>query len=427
MESGLHYRQAESVTVVSVSTTTNVLIQDAKEFHLRVLRSQMQKNDLAASFASWLLPSRTGDVQLDKLVNAAAEAKGASRTFRTIAVLGFAMERPDLRQQFALSFRSGLNWLIGRSSRLEGTPTAIISDGVAFLGISLGVFYLDDSVLWQQFAPWSVDVVSDVRKSSGLDATQKGFFHAAGLLASVRSKATGISDTISPAVLCALASKGIIQCPADVAATTLSVSRQTDYRKDDWCIASVRLAVLDWLTNAAPVIDLKTMTADDVAKLLHRVQSSFLRWVWEDKPRVKKAGAVPQKWHIDNEYHVQSILWTILSPIFPDLKEEEYTASVAHLQSRADLCIPSLKLIIEVKFWYPNDKPQDLIQQIAADASLYLKPDSGFTAMIAVVWDDEARVQDHDLFRQGLKTIRGIHDVVLISRPSVMRQPKRPK
>ncbi len=169
------------------------------------------------------------------------------------------------------------------------------------------------------------------------------------------------------------------------------------------------------------------MTPDDVAKLLHRVQSSFLRWVWEEKPRVKKAGAIPRQWHIDNEYHVQSILWTILSPIFPDLKEEEYTASVAHLQSRADLCIPSLKLIIEVKFWYPNEKPQELIQQIAADASLYLKPDSGFTAMIAVIWDDEARVQDHDLFRQGLKSMRGIHDVILISRPSVMREPAREK
>lgn len=404
-----------------------MLIQDAKEFHLRVLRSQMQKSDLAASFASWLLPNRKGDIHIDKLATAAAEAKGASRTFRTVAVLGFAMERPELRQQFSASFRSGLNWLIGRSSRLDGTPTAIISDGVAFLGISLGVFYLDDAILWQQFAPWCAEVVSDVRKSSGLDGTQKDFFHAARSLGSAHAKTANATDTISPVVLCALASKGVIQCPVDAAATTLCISRQTEYRKDDWCSASIRLAVLDWLTNAAPVIDLKTMTPDDVAKLLHRVQSSFLRWVWEEKPRVKKAGAIPRQWHIDNEYHVQSILWTILSPIFPDLKEEEYTASVAHLQSRADLCIPSLKLIIEVKFWYPNEKPQELIQQIAADASLYLKPDSGFTAMIAVIWDDEARVQDHDLFRQGLKSMRGIHDVILISRPSVMREPAREK
>jgi hypothetical protein len=135
-------------------------------------------------------------------------------------------------------------------------------------------------------------------------------------------------------------------------------------------------------------------------------------------------GAEARKWHVDNEYHVQSVLWAVLNPIFPDLKEEEYLASVAHLQPRADLCIPSLKLIIEAKFWYPKQKPQDLIEQILGDASLYLQADSGFNELIAVVWDDESRVEDHDLFRQGLKRVRGMRDVVFIQKPSIMRSEK---
>ncbi len=41
---------------------------------------------------------------------------------------------------------------------------------------------------------------------------------------------------------------------------------------------------------------------------------SCKRWVWEESARRK--GADPTRWLIDNEYHVQSVLWAVLYPIF---------------------------------------------------------------------------------------------------------------
>jgi hypothetical protein len=404
-----------------VSTLGKTLIRDARDFHLRILQAKAT-DDLDRVFCHWLLRHQEGDTSIDGLVARAAGAKGAARTFRTIATSGFGMENRDNRKQFGASFRSGVSWLVGRSTRLDGTATSLISDGVAFLGVTSGLHYLADTTLKQQCKEWREQVVAEVEKSSGLTPLQKSLYVAGNILGAADGN-TPLSDSqILPEVICALAAKGIIKRSAVPCLEILETARRTDYKRDDICTAAFRLAVLDWLNDFTPVISLKSITSEDVAALLHRAQGSFLRWVWEDKPRVK--GAEARKWHVDNEYHVQSVLWAVLNPIFPDLKEEEYLASVAHLQPRADLCIPSLKLIIEAKFWYPKQKPQDLIEQILGDASLYLQADSGFNELIAVVWDDESRVEDHDLFRQGLKRVRGMRDVVFIQKPSIMRSEK---
>ncbi len=52
----------------------------------------------------------------------------------------------------------------------------------------------------------------------------------------------------------------------------------------------------------------------DVVHLLENAQSVMKRWVWEESARRK--GADPARWLIDNEYHVQSVLWAVLYPIF---------------------------------------------------------------------------------------------------------------
>ncbi len=48
----------------------------------------------------------------------------------------------------------------------------------------------------------------------------------------------------------------------------------------------------------------------DVVHLLENAQSVMKRWVWEESARRK--GADPARWLIDNEYHVQSVLWADL-------------------------------------------------------------------------------------------------------------------
>jgi hypothetical protein len=163
---------------------------------------------------------------------------------------------------------------------------------------------------------------------------------------------------------------------------------------------------------------LGSFSLEDVSKLLKRVPAGLRRWTWEPKRRTK--GGQPRQWYIENEYHVQNLLYFLLAAVFPDIREEEYTRSVGQKKPRVDLEIPSLKLVIEIKFWYRKDNPQKIIGEIAEDTSLYLAEGSPHEQMIAFIWDDSCRTEEHDLLDSGIKTLPGIFDVVIVSRPGRM-------
>lgn len=162
---------------------------------------------------------------------------------------------------------------------------------------------------------------------------------------------------------------------------------------------------------------LGSFSLEDVSKLLTQVPAGLRRWTWEGKSRTQ--GGTPRQWYIDNEYHVQNLLYFLLGAVFTDIREEEYTRSVGQKKPRVDLEIPSLKLVIEIKFWRSTDKPQKVIGEIAEDASLYLAEGSPHEKIIAFIWDDYRRTEEHHLLRE-IKRMNGIFDVVIVSRPARM-------
>jgi hypothetical protein len=110
----------------------------------------------------------------------------------------------------------------------------------------------------------------------------------------------------------------------------------------------------------------------------------------------------------------------MLAPVFPDLKDEEYFSSLGQKQPRSDLFIPSLKLIIEAKFLRDDDKVTKIIDEVASDASLYLKQGTDHAGIIPFVWDASRRTEEHPLLREGLREIRGVLDAVIVPRPGRM-------
>ena len=163
---------------------------------------------------------------------------------------------------------------------------------------------------------------------------------------------------------------------------------------------------------------LGSFSLEDVSKLLTQVPAGLRRWTWEEKPRTK--GGTPRQWYIENEYHVQNMLYFLLAAVFADIGEEEYTGSVGQKKPRVDLVIPSLKLVIEIKFWRKHKPPQEIIGEIAEDTSLYLAEGSPHEQIIAFIWDDSCRIEEHHLLKSGIKKMKGIFDVVIVSRPGFM-------
>jgi REase_DpnII-MboI len=106
----------------------------------------------------------------------------------------------------------------------------------------------------------------------------------------------------------------------------------------------------------------------------------------------------------------------------PDLTDEQYLAPVGQKNPRADLVVPSMKLVIEVKFQRAGDVPQKIVDEIASDASLYLVKDSPYRGIVCFIWDDGARTGDHDYLAAGLKKIHGVVDVVIVPRPGNMNR-----
>jgi len=180
--------------------------------------------------------------------------------------------------------------------------------------------------------------------------------------------------------------------------------------------AAIGLAALGWLARSSPVLIPGRVTIATVSNMLNAVPAALLKWTWEQKPRTRNG--VARKWYLDHEYHVQNLLYTILRPVFPDVTAEEYTALVGPSQPRADLGIPSMRLIVEVKFWRAETPAAKMLEQIAADNSLYLAAGSQYSHLLPFIWDDAGRTDEHSSLIRGLRGLTGVSDAVIVSRPA---------
>jgi len=69
--------------------------------------------------------------------------------------------------------------------------------------------------------------------------------------------------------------------------------------------------------------------------------------------------------------------------------------------------------------------PQDLIEEIAADTSLYLTESSTYKNILVFIWDDARRSEQHEFMIQGLKKLRGIREAIVVSRLGIMTEDTR--
>ncbi len=180
-----------------------------------------------------------------------------------------------------------------------------------------------------------------------------------------------------------------------------------------------------WLTALDEIIDVATQallpTVSDTVRILQSIEHSFKRWFWEDKPRV--GVRIPAQWLIDNEYHVQAILWAILYPIYgSELVDETYLPNWGQTQPRADLGILKLKLIIEVKYLRDASDFQKIEGEIGNDLGLYFKDPDLFDRMIVFIYDDcdKHHPQKYDSLRNALIKRERIENIVIIRRPGML-------
>ncbi|MER9686745.1 hypothetical protein [Mesorhizobium sp. M0139] len=367
----------------------------------------------ARAFSYWIQNDVfTGDSVLDAVATAAARASGPDRRTSHVAVLGYAAH---FDRKFTGAFVEGLRWLQERRYFVVGRPRTFEADGLALLGVAVGVSLLPTRDAGQSHA-WLADLV----RRSLVDAAAIDWNGSLISAASVVLKLQTNSRPL-PELLVALQAKGLAEATADQRQEGWRHAFDVRGNEDGMSRASTRVAVINFLSRDAPAIRFDKASVTDVARVLHGLERSLRHWTWEDKPRTPKSQVA--RWDVENEYHVQNLLWALLAPIFSDLDDEEWLKSLGQHHPRGDLAIPSLRTIVEAKFLrVGSGQFSKVIQEVAADATTYLGDGSGYDHLIAVVWDDLARTEEHAELRRGLLALRGINDAIILSRPSFMRR-----
>ena len=395
-----------------------ILLGDAEKTLQRTLKPLCGKGDLEEAFAAWLLSQSMLPFELEALACQVAKYTGGQRGYQDVAILGFAAASGLLSEENQTALKQGLIWILGREPLMNGQLQGFCTNAIALLGISLGVQSLSDSDTSDALNQWLSQFMTQSFQAR-LPDWQQCLLVAVCQVGKVNPRGALSDNQALADVRVALRAKGLLPNEVlketDDYIRTLAIMKREDSGDLGCDRAALRLSAYTAIQNIAPVVSQPQSSVEDVAKILKRVPAAFRRWTWETKGKTRNSAA--RKWEIDHEYHVQNFLYFLLVPCFSDLKEEEYMLSIGQMHPRADLVIPSLQLVIEVKFMRQRDTPQKMIEQIAADASLYLAKGSNYHQILAFIWDDSCRSEEHDYMRNGLCQLRGITDSIIISRP----------
>lgn len=363
-----------------------------------------------AAFINWL---SFHDAELRKQIDEVIAQPSQARNPEHIATLGFGAACKLLSEGESEIFKDEVTHLKGRRFFAPGRPPRFEIDGSALLGVALGVATYDDP----ETQKWLAELLTRASQEVSSDDWQLGLIRAARLC-------SGETDLkIAPADLeIALAARGLIELG-------------TNQFQEGWALASslkphrsgperdaVRLTAFDYVLSRRGQITIGAVTRESVVQLLQGMSRSMRLWTYESEPRTARSKIA--RWEVENEYHVQNLLWVVLAPVLSDLEDEENLPSIGHKNPRADLCVPSLRTIIEVKFMRASGQAacRKIIDEIASDASLYLSKTTNYDNIICFVWDDCAQTEQHDELKAGLEAINGISAAVIIPRPSKMKK-----
>ncbi|MCU7866519.1 MAG: hypothetical protein KZQ92_21410 [Candidatus Thiodiazotropha sp. (ex Lucinoma borealis)] len=185
-------------------------------------------------------------------------------------------------------------------------------------------------------------------------------------------------------------------------------------------LLSLIIYVFDKVNQDVALVPPNGWKLEDLVRFLECIPVGLKRWTWEESGRTKNAD--PVKWLIENEYHVQNLLYLLLGPIFQDIADETNLQPVGQKNPRIDLYVPAMHTIIEVKYRKDQKKSfQALIGEIAEDISLY-RSDPTYKAarIICFLWDHTRSTQEHSKFREGVMKMKGADGCVVVSSPSLM-------
>jgi hypothetical protein len=385
--------------------------------------SLLDAEPLQRTFLAWVQPGLAVDRDWAGLASLLSDQlKAAGRSTQAVAALGFLVAAGQTDVAAEQAFGGGVDWIVGR--HVVGSATSqTLAHPLVLLGMTVGTLARGDASAWQMLKDWYVglrDQFSAPRaettpswQSQLTDCVQQRL----ALDMAIMPCANQIDFAVLAMARHGLAKLELAGSDADAAAASvLGTLLQQEFADAEE--AALCVTAYEHLAATCEHPRLRAPELHDVALALARLQAAMRRWTWEDTPKVP--GGSARRWHIDHEYHFQNLLTAVFTPLFADLKDEEWLSSLGPKKPRADLVVPSLKLVIEVKFWRANVSASAMVSQIAEDVGLYRKKGSPYLHIVPVIWDDAGRAEQHAYLINGLDELHGVVHPTIVSRPASM-------
>jgi hypothetical protein len=373
----------------------------------------------ADAFCAFLISTRLA--RLNEISQSELAFEGTSRHYSSVAAIGFAISAGYNESALVTLFNDEIEHLRGRTFFAAGRVPRFEVDGIALLGIAVGLTSTQANV---EQVSWLLGVLERSAVAVKQDAHQYSLVLASKAIAADASLEAVPNIELRVALSAAL---GHVVNEEDKQESWQSICSNFEVKADLVRVAISR-GVFDFSAQSLATIPINGAGVAELIQLLENTVSSMSHWTFETSPRVARREM--RKWHIDHEYHVQNFLWSILKPIFPDLVDEESLPKVGHKSPRFDLGIPSLNTIIEVKFMRKTGQSAcaKITEEIAADTALYLNAagTTGYKRIIAFIWDDCRQTEEYGVLKGGLESLKGLEKAILISRPQRMANPSQP-
>lgn len=412
---------------------TEVLIADVKLVINETLESCLYKSsnvDAKQAFSLWLIGGDRERAILDNFKSQIIANQGAHNLdYIELAVLGFCLDLNILNQEECLIFYKSSNaWSEKAPFLLGDDPAPFVFDFAALIGIALGAAKNETNCDF--IRTWMSKFLYQSYNGARTKDWQRYLINAIQVILKFEHKINITSDKDAYPFACSLYSKGIICFKHGITIEEYEILA-FEYIKN-FSIASMCLeqvaacqVCIKWLLRSVPLVEIARPTTKQICGLLEQFPKALQFWTWETEVEIRNR--IPRKWSIDNEYHVQNMLWFMLAPIFPDLEKESNLPPVGQLNPRADLLIRSMRVLIEVKFIRKTDRFSNMILSIAEKIPTYLIDKSQFEKFILFIWDDSARTQEHQSFKEALERFEYVESVVIVSRPSSFEELPAPK
>lgn len=307
--------------------------------------------------------------------------------------------------------------LLGQSAKFESTPLPWVSDVFGVMAVKWLVVQMNDDRISREFEHWISGFLAQQVSDDHLNLFEKD---VAAYISDAESAA--YASACIPLFFHYRKIRRIDNHQLRLSLISCFMREFRDQARGDALAAllSVMVYVFDQVDQDVAIMPPKGWNLNDLLGFLEHIPVGLKRWTWEDSGRTK--GAEPIRWRVDNEYHVQNLLYMLLAPVFIDITDEVYLQPIGQKTPRIDLYLPSLHTIIEVKYRKDAKKSfQNFISEIAEDASLY-RVDTKFkdARIVNFLWDCTRATQEHAKFKEGVLKINGIDGCVVISAPSTM-------